>query len=56
LLAKQQDLWKVKSHDATTWAFFAPIITFYSEINSNSNQLEQLKRVFCNPIVLVIGL
>jgi hypothetical protein len=25
LLAKQQDFWKGKSHDATTWALFAPI-------------------------------
>jgi hypothetical protein len=54
--AKQQEFWKVKSHDATTWALFAPISTYFSKVSSNSNQLEQLKCVFCNPIVLVIGL
>jgi hypothetical protein len=35
LLTKQWDFWKKKSCNATTWAFFAPINTSFSEVSSN---------------------
>ncbi len=51
LLAKQRNFWKNKQHITITWAFYAPLNSFSTlvkvNLNSNSNQSEQLKCVVC---------
>jgi hypothetical protein len=56
LLAKQWNIWKNKQHITTTWAFYAPLNYFLTlvEVNSNSNQLKQLKCVVCYPNALIV--
>jgi hypothetical protein len=37
MLAKQMDLWKAKSHIATTWAFYVPMTSSSLKLKSSSN-------------------
>jgi hypothetical protein len=50
LLAKQKDYWKTKSHDATSWAFHAPMESFSLDVSSSSNSISQ-RCVICYLVI-----
>jgi hypothetical protein len=40
VLTKQREFRKASSNNATTWAFFTPISSFYLEVSSSTPQSE----------------
>ncbi len=50
LLAKQKDYWKTKSCDATSWAFYAPMESFFLYVSSSSNSISQ-RCVICYSVI-----
>jgi hypothetical protein len=50
LLAKQKEYWKTKSHNATSWAFYAPMESFSLDVSSSSNSISQ-RCVICYYVI-----